>query len=53
MVEEKTGEKLPDVFLSLTAGKTRLTSKTDAQGYSKFSDLKAQKYYLTAILKEY
>ena len=30
-----------------------MTSKTDATGNSKFSNLQPQKYYLTAILKEY
>ena len=40
VVNEETGALLEDVFLSLSAGETRLTSKTDAFGSSKFSNLK-------------
>jgi len=39
--------------LSLSAGKTRLTAHTNAEGLAKFSKLQPQKYYLTSILKEY
>jgi len=39
--------------LSLSAGKTRITGTTGESGEYKFGKLSAQKFYLTAFLKEY
>merc|ERR1712166_56608 len=41
------------VFLSLSAGKKRITGYTGKAGVFKFGGLAAQRFYLTAILKEF
>jgi len=53
VVDSKTGHSLEGAFLSLSAGKTRITGTTGASGEYKFGKLSAQKFYLTAFLKEY
>ena len=44
---------LLDVFVTISAGKTILKGQTDEEGKLKFSNITPQKYYLTAIKKEY
>ena len=52
-VYDRTGKPLEDVFVSISAGKDRQRGNTDGFGAVKFSNLTPQKYYVTAILKEY
>lgn len=52
-VDELDGVPLADVFVTFSAGKTILRGQTDQEGRLKFSDVTPQKYYLTAIKKEY
>ena len=44
---------MADVYVTFSAGKTILKGQTDADGSLKFSGVAPQKYYLTAIKKEY
>ena len=52
-VYDRTGKPLEDVFVSISAGKDKQRGNTDGFGAVKFSNLTPQKYYVTAILKEY
>lgn len=53
VIDRKTKKSLEGVFLSLSAGKKRITGMTGKGGVFKFGMLEAQKFYLTAILKEF
>ena len=44
---------MADVFITVSAGKTILKGQTDSEGKLRFSSVTPQKYYLTAIKKEY
>ena len=44
---------MADVFITVSAGKTILKGQTDREGKLRFSSVTPQKYYLTAIKKEY
>ena len=50
---DKTGKPLEGVFVSISAGKDKQKGNTDGFGAVKFSNLSPQKYYVTAIFKEY
>lgn len=53
LAEDTFGVPLADVFVTISAGKTILKDRTDANGRIAFSGVKPQKYYLNAIKKEY
>jgi hypothetical protein len=53
IVDQKYDSPLENVFLSLSAGKNRQTGSSNKEGEFKFGKLSAQKFYLTALLKEY
>ena len=51
---DQDGAVLEDVFITFSAGKNVLKGQTDSDGQLNFSDLASpQKYYLTALKKEY
>ena len=47
------GTPLEEVFVTVSAGKNILKGQTDVDGVLKFPKIEAQKYYLTALMKEY
>ena len=47
------GVALADVFITVSAGRTILKGQTGLDGKLKFSAITPQKYYITAIKKEY
>lgn len=53
MVDSQDGSPLVDAFITFSSGKTILRGQTDHDGKLKFSNVVPQKYYLTAIKKEY
>ena len=52
-LDSADGSPLANVFITFSAGNTILKGQTDSNGELKISGVSPQKYYLTAIKKEY